>query len=141
MPCKNSSRCNRRAKTGCSASTPTNGSTLFLRAELPHLLQAPEAVAGWRLPRVLTLFGETRPPPRAVKPDPILRLVRRGRARFDESALVHEGLVVEGEVRDARRGLLRHERGLRLDAQLPKEISYALSKRNRGSPPARNPAC
>jgi glycosyltransferase involved in cell wall biosynthesis len=99
-----------------------------LRAELPHLLQAPEAVAGWRLPRVLTLFGETRPPPRAVKPDPILRLVRRGRARFDESALVHEGLVVEGEVRDARRGLLRHERGLRLDVQLPKEISYALLK-------------
>ena len=98
-----------------------------LRAELPHLLQAPEAVAGWRLPRVLTLFGETRPPPRAVKPDPILRLVRRGRARFT-SALVHEGLVVEGDVRDAKRGLLRHERGLRLDAQLPKEISYARLK-------------
>jgi glycosyltransferase involved in cell wall biosynthesis len=99
-----------------------------LRADLPNLLQAPDAVGGWRLPRVLTLYGETEPPPPAVKPDPILRLVRRGRARFDEQVLVHEGLVVEGEVRDAARGLLRHERGLRLDAQLLKEIAYARLK-------------
>ena len=99
-----------------------------LRADLPRLLQAPEAVAGWRLPRVLSLFGENAPPPRAVRPDPILRLVRRRRARFDETVLVHEGLAVEGEVRDAECGRLRHERGLRLDEQLPKEILYARLK-------------
>ncbi|MBB4196504.1 hypothetical protein CCR94_10075 [Rhodoblastus sphagnicola] len=99
-----------------------------LRADLPRLLEAPPEVGGWRLPRVLTLYGETEPPPPAVKPDHILRLVRGGRARFDESVLVHEGLVVEGEIRDAQNGLLRHERGLRLDAQLPKEILYARLK-------------
>jgi len=99
-----------------------------LRADLPRLLAAPEEVGGWRLPRVLTLYGETEPPPPSVKPDPILRLVRQGRAHFDETVLVHEGLVVEGGVRDAAKGLLRHERGLRLDAQLPKEILYARLK-------------
>ncbi len=99
-----------------------------LRAQIPALLQAPEEVGGWRLPRVLTLYGETEPPPRAVKPDLILRLARRGRAHFDEAQLVHEGLVVDGKIADAPRGLLRHERGLRLDAQLPKEILYARLK-------------
>ena len=99
-----------------------------LRADLPRLLEAPAQVAGWRLPRVLTFYGETEPPPPAVRPDPILRLVRREGARFDETVLVHEGLAVEGEVCDANRGLLRHERGLRLDAQLPKEILYARLK-------------
>lgn len=99
-----------------------------LRADLPELLQAPPEVGGWRLPRVLTLYGETEPPPPSVRPDSILRLVRRLGARFDEDVLVHEGLVVEGEIRDARKGLLRHERGLRLDAQMPKEIIYARLK-------------
>jgi len=99
-----------------------------LRADLPRLLAAPEEVGGWRLPRVLTLYGETEPPPPSVKPDHILRLVRRGRAHFDATVLVHEGLVVEGGIRDANTGLLRHERGLRLDAQLPKEILYARLK-------------
>jgi len=99
-----------------------------LRAELPNLLEASPEVGGWRLPRVLTLYGETEPPPPSVRPDPILRLVRRTRARFDEDVLVHEGLVVEGEMRDVGRGLLRHERGLRLDAQMPKEILYARLK-------------
>ncbi|MCW2274415.1 glycosyltransferase [Rhodoblastus acidophilus] len=99
-----------------------------LRAALPGLLEAPAEVGGWRLPRVLTLYGETAPPPASVRPDPILRLVRREGARFDEDVLVHEGLVVEGEIRDVARGLLRHERGLRLDAQMPKEILYARLK-------------
>jgi len=99
-----------------------------LRAQLPELLAAPPEVGGWRLPRVLTLYGETEPPPPSVRPDPILRLVRREGARFDEDVLVHEGLVVAGDIRDATRGLLRHERGLRLDAQMPKEILYARLK-------------
>jgi glycosyltransferase involved in cell wall biosynthesis len=111
-----------------------------LRGGLPRLLGAPAEVAGWTLPRVLTLYGETEPPPRVVKPDHILRLVRQGRAHFDETQIVHEGLVVEGEIRDAEKGLLRHERGLRLDAQLPKEIVYARLKAEQriaeGKPPS-----
>jgi glycosyltransferase involved in cell wall biosynthesis len=99
-----------------------------LVANLPILLEAPSKIAGWRLRRLISLFGRTAPTPRATKPERILRLVRRGRARFDETVLVHEGLIVEGEIDDARAGLLRHERALRLDAQMVKEIAYARLK-------------
>jgi glycosyltransferase involved in cell wall biosynthesis len=99
-----------------------------LQAGLPRLLDAPPKIAGWRLRRLISLFGRTTPTPRATKPERILRLVRRSRARFDETVLVHEGLIVEGEIADARDGLLRHERALRLDAQMVKEIAYARLK-------------
>lgn len=99
-----------------------------LRADLPRLLQAPPEVAGWRLQRALTLFGRAKPAPRATRPERILRLARRDKVRFDEALLVHEGLLADGEVRDANSGLLRHERALRFDAQLAKEITYARLK-------------
>jgi glycosyltransferase involved in cell wall biosynthesis len=99
-----------------------------LRADLPRLLQAPENIAGWRLQRALTLFGRKTPAPKATRPERILRLARREKVRFDESVLVHEGLIAEGEVADAKNGLLRHERALRLDAQIGKEIVYARLK-------------
>lgn len=99
-----------------------------LRADLPRLLQAPEKIVGWRLQRAITLFGRKEPPPPAVKPERILRLARRDKVRFDESVLVHEGLIAEGETADAEKGLLRHERALRLDAQILKEITYARLK-------------
>ena len=99
-----------------------------LRADLPRLLQAPAHIAGWRLQRALTLFGRTAPAPRATRPERILRLARREKVRFDEDLLVHEGLIAEGETLDATNGLLRHERALRLDAQLGKEITYARLK-------------
>jgi glycosyltransferase involved in cell wall biosynthesis len=99
-----------------------------LAASLPRLLDAAAGVAGWRLRRLISLFGRTAPTPRATKPERILRLVRRGRAHFDETVLVHEGLMVEGDSADAREGLLRHERALRLDAQMVKEIAYARLK-------------
>lgn len=99
-----------------------------LRGELPRLIQTPPQVSGWRLQRALTLFGRKTPAPRWTKPELILRLARRDRVRFDENLLVHEGLLAEGETRDATHGLLRHERALRLDAQLGKEITYARLK-------------
>jgi glycosyltransferase involved in cell wall biosynthesis len=99
-----------------------------LRADLPRLLRAPENIAGWRLQRAITLFGRREPPPNAVKPERILRLARREKVRFDESVLVHEGLIAEGEILDADKGLLRHERALRLDVQIGKEIVYARLK-------------
>ena len=55
-------------------------------------------------------------------------MARRGRARFDPDAIVHEGLTVDGDVRLARSGLLRHERGLPLDVQIKKEARYARLK-------------
>jgi hypothetical protein len=91
-------------------------------------LLAPENIAGWRLQRALTLFGRDKPAPRATQPERILRLARREKVRFDESMLVHEGLIADGEIADAKRGLLRHERALRLDAQISKEVAYARLK-------------
>jgi glycosyltransferase involved in cell wall biosynthesis len=111
-----------------------------LRADLPRLLQAPENIAGWRLQRALTLFGRKQPPPKATRPERILRLARREKVRFDESVLVHEGLIAEGEVLDAGNGLLRHERALRLDEQIGKEIVYARLKAQQRIAAGRKPS-
>ena len=99
-----------------------------LRASLPRLMRADEFVAGWKVRRSLTLYGRSKPVSRWTRPEHILRLVRRGRARFDPALIVHEGLVAEGETPIARQGLLRHERALPLDEQMKKEIAYARLK-------------
>jgi glycosyltransferase involved in cell wall biosynthesis len=99
-----------------------------LRAALPELIAADEAIAGWKVRRSLTLYGRSKPVSRWTRPEHILRLVRRGRAHFDPALIVHEGLVAEGHTHVARRGLLRHERSLPLDQQMKKEIAYARLK-------------
>ena len=100
-----------------------------LRASLPRLMAADELVAGWKVRRSLTLYGQARPVSRWTRPEHILRLVRRGRARFDRALIVHEGLVAdEGETPVTRDGLLRHERSLPLNEQMKKEIVYARLK-------------
>jgi glycosyltransferase involved in cell wall biosynthesis len=99
-----------------------------LRASLSRLMAADESVAGWKVRRSLTLYGRSKPVSRWTRPEDILRLVRRGRARFDPALIVHEGLVAEGETPTARQGLLRHERSLPLDEQMKKEIAYARLK-------------
>jgi glycosyltransferase involved in cell wall biosynthesis len=112
-----------------------------LRASLPSLVAANEAIDGWELRRTLTLYGSLKPASLWTRPEHILRLVRRGRARFDASLLVHEGLIVEGGTEIARNGLLHHERGLPLDEQMKKEIVYARLKAEqrleRGRKPSR----
>jgi glycosyltransferase involved in cell wall biosynthesis len=99
-----------------------------LRAELPRLAAAAESIAGWELRRTLTLYGCHTPVSLWTRPETILRLVRRGRAHFDADLIVHEGLIADGETAIARKGLLRHERGLLLDQQMKKEIAYARLK-------------
>ena len=99
-----------------------------LRGELPKLLIADQSVAGWEVRRALSLFGSRVPVSSWTRPERILRLVRRGRARFDPALIVHEGLLPDGETRIAHRGLLRHERGLPLNEQMRKEIAYAKLK-------------
>jgi glycosyltransferase involved in cell wall biosynthesis len=100
-----------------------------LRAALPELLAADESVAGWKVRRSLTLYGQSKPVSRWTRPEHILRLVRRGRARFDPALIVHEGLVAdEGKTPIARQGILRHERSLPLNEQMKKEIAYARLK-------------
>ena len=100
-----------------------------LRASLPGLMAADASVAGWKVRRSLTLYGQSKPVSRWTRPERMLRLVRRGRARFDPALIVHEGLVAdEGETPIAREGLLRHERSLPLNEQMKKEIVYARLK-------------
>jgi glycosyltransferase involved in cell wall biosynthesis len=99
-----------------------------LRASLPRLMEADQSVAGWKVRRALTLYGRSKPVSRWTRPEHIVRLVRRGRARFDPALIVHEGLVADGETPIARQGQLRHERALPLDEQMKKEIAYARLK-------------
>ncbi|MBV8105698.1 MAG: glycosyltransferase family 2 protein, partial [Hyphomicrobiales bacterium] len=99
-----------------------------LRAALPRLIAADPKIAGWKLRRTLTLYGGVRPVSLWTRPELILRLFRRGRAHFDETLIVHEGLTADGLTAIAPKGLLRHERGLPLDEQMKKEIAYARLK-------------
>ncbi|HKI14229.1 MAG TPA: glycosyltransferase family 2 protein, partial [Roseiarcus sp.] len=111
-----------------------------LRASLPRLMTADPSVAGWKVRRSLTLYGRSRPVSRWTRPEHILRLVRRGRARFDPALIVHEGLTAEGETPIARQGLLRHERALPLDEQMKKEIAYARLKAEQRLQQGRKPS-
>lgn len=111
-----------------------------LRASLPRLMAADESVAGWKVRRSLTLYGRSKPVSRWTRPELILRLVRRGRARFDPALIVHEGLAAEGETPVARQGLLRHERALPLDEQMKKEIAYARLKAEQRLKQGRRPS-
>ena len=111
-----------------------------LRASLPRLMTADPSVAGWKVRRSLTLYGRSQPVSRWTRPEHILRLVRRGRARFDPALIVHEGLTAEGETPIARQGLLRHERALPLDEQMKKEIAYARLKAEQRLQQGRKPS-
>jgi glycosyltransferase involved in cell wall biosynthesis len=111
-----------------------------LQGELPRLLSADASVAAWRLKRLPTsLFGAGRVP-HGVYPKPVLRLTRRGRARYDIETLVHEHIHVDGRVRDCRYGVIEHEKSLALEEQLRKEMLYARLKAtqrfNHGQPPS-----
>jgi glycosyltransferase involved in cell wall biosynthesis len=112
-----------------------------LRLSLPRLMAADESVAGWKVRRSLTLYGRSKPVSRWTRPEHILRLVRRGRARFDPALIVHEGLVADsGETPIAREGLLRHERSLPLNEQMKKEITYARLKAEQRLKQGRKPS-
>ncbi len=111
-----------------------------LRASLPRLMTADPSVSGWKVRRSLTLYGRSQPVSRWTRPEHILRLVRRGRARFDPALIVHEGLTAEGETPIARQGLLRHERALPLDQQMKKEIVYARLKAEQRLKQGRKPS-
>jgi glycosyltransferase involved in cell wall biosynthesis len=80
--------------------------TPALRRAIEAAVAAPGACEGFRMPRLTSYLG------RFIRhcgwyPSPVLRLVRRGRARFTD-ALVHEEMVVDGPVGDLREDLLHH---------------------------------
>ena len=80
--------------------------TPALRRAIEAAVAAPGACEGFRIPRLTSYLG------RFIRhcgwyPSPVLRLVRRGRARFTD-ALVHEEIVVDGPVGDLREDLLHN---------------------------------
>lgn len=93
-----------------------------LRAEIEHLLAAPRAEAAFRIPRSSSYCG------RFMRhggwwPDPVLRLLRRGQARF-EGGLVHERCVPAGAVGTLTQPLL-HESFRDLEQVLAKVNAYS----------------
>lgn len=98
-----------------------------LQQQLPHLIEATDDVVAWRLARrpYLIGYGYT---PRKVHERRILRLIRNGRGAFDLSLKVHEGIIPEGDVRDAKVGSLLHFRPLPIEEQILKENKYSSLK-------------
>ncbi len=95
-----------------------------LTRALPGLLGAGDGVAGYRL-RILRADLAAAPRLGWIRAKPTLRLVRRGRARYDPRSLVHEHLHVDGAVRDCRDGAILHEVEPSYERQIGKEIRYA----------------
>ncbi|GAB4190761.1 MAG: glycosyltransferase family 2 protein [Roseiflexaceae bacterium] len=90
------------------------------------LCNADRQVAGYWIPRHNQFFG------RVARgggwyPDEQLRLLRRGRARYDEQRLVHETVELDGPDGHLR-GHLLHLNIERLDELLRKQRSYAIQE-------------
>src|ERR1700749_4064466 len=60
-----------------------------LQASLPRLMGADESVAGWKVRRSLTLYGQAKPVSRWTRPEHILRLLRRGRGGLASPPPLH----------------------------------------------------
>jgi glycosyltransferase involved in cell wall biosynthesis len=82
--------------------------TPALAGEIRDLMQrgVPEEVAGFRIPRVLYI-GDTPVRGGGFYPDAQLRLIRKGRGRF-QPRVVHESIKVEGEVRQLKHDMLHY---------------------------------
>ncbi len=98
-----------------------------LRTALPDLLAADESVVGWRIARrpYLIGYGYT---PEHVHERRNLRLIRRGRGRYDLAQRVHEGIRPDGRVKASPKGSLLHFRPLPMDQQVLKENKYSSLK-------------
>lgn len=98
-----------------------------LRAKLPDLVNAAADIVGWRVARRPYLIGYGYTPSH-VHERRNLRLIRRGRGRYDLAQKVHEGIVPDGAVQDCPVGSLLHYRPLIIDEQILKENKYSTLK-------------
>ena len=98
-----------------------------LHAALPGLLAADPSIVGWRVARrpFLIGYGYT---PQHVHERRNLRLIRRGKGRYDLAQRVHEGIKPDGRVGNAMKGSLLHFRPLAIDEQILKENKYSSLK-------------
>ena len=110
--------------------------TAELRAEIERAIAGPGESAAFRLPRSSSFCGRIMRHS-GWSPDHVVRLFRRGTARFSDD-LVHERLLVEGETADLRVPLT-HEAIRDLDQMLAKMNAYstasaaAMHKRGKGA--------
>ena len=93
-----------------------------LQAEVRNTVVSPGSQSAFRVPRASYFCG------RLMRhsgwwPDPVLRLFRRGRARFSDD-LVHERLIVDGTVGDLS-SLLMHESFVGFEEVLDKVNRYS----------------
>jgi glycosyltransferase involved in cell wall biosynthesis len=100
--------------------------SLHLAAALPGLIAQPEVTA-WRVTRYPYLGGYGYVPP-SVKERFNARLFRNGKAAFDLTAKVHEGVRVDGVVKKAPEGGLLHFRPIGMHEQMLKENKYSTLK-------------
>lgn len=98
-----------------------------LRAELLKIDLDDHGIAGYsmRHPNYLPGYGY---PPQLVHSKQRTRLVRKERARYDLNVLVHELLIVDGEIRKLARGRLLHFRNLSLQEDFSKLNGYSRLK-------------
>jgi glycosyltransferase involved in cell wall biosynthesis len=82
--------------------------TPALTSEIRDLMQhcVPEEIAGFRIPRVLYI-GETPVRGGGFYPDAQLRLIRKGRGRF-QPRVVHESIKADGKVRQLKHDMLHY---------------------------------
>lgn len=82
--------------------------TPALVAEIRELLAGgvPEVIAGFKIPRVLYI-ADTPVRGGGFYPDAQLRLIRKGRGRF-QLRIVHESIKVEGKVRQLKHDMLHY---------------------------------
>lgn len=97
-----------------------------LAAEIRATLSADPRLAGYWIPRYNLFFGR-RVLGGGWYPDPQLRLVRRGRARYDETRLVHEFAELDGPAGQLH-GHLLHLNIERFDELWRKQRSYAIQE-------------
>ena len=93
-----------------------------LRAEIRHAIAGPGESVAFRLPRSSSFCGRVMRHS-GWSPDHVIRLFRRGTARFSDD-LVHERLLVNGAIADLRVPLM-HEAIRDLDQMLAKMNAYS----------------
>ncbi len=98
-----------------------------MRAALAGLDLAASASNAFALRRRDYLPGYGYQPP-AVHAKAMVRLVRKGTARVDEAALVHESILTDGPVEVIARGSILHFRRLTIGQEMAKGAAYARLK-------------
>lgn len=97
-----------------------------LKTAMPDLLGSDKFV-GWKIARRPYLIGYGYTPAHVYERRN-LRLIKRGRGRYDLSQRVHEGIRPDGPVGSAVKGSLLHYRPLPVEEQLLKVNGYSSLK-------------